>query len=643
MIVAADYPRLVARINSMRDASATRPEIEEGLRASIAAPSVALEGEVMRLRGEEPITDAAVAALIDGSVERYYDNRPTLKAAIGRELRRIADSGEPAASVPDGDPRAGPGVELRKRGPPPLPPYVAFPVGTLPVPISTFVRAAATAIGCDAAFVAMPLLAALAAAIGNSRRVQLKSSWSEPAILWCIAVAPSGSLKSPPFDAALAHLRRVQKQEMDNYKAAMLRYDSDQSRHESALVTWRKNRAGDPPVPPAKPTARRLLVADTTVEALARLHAENPRGLLLARDELSGWISDFDRYSKGGGDVAHWLEMHRAGYLLVDRKTGDRPAMSAEYAAINIAGTIQPSVLASALGSEHFADGLAARFLVAMPPVPPRVWTDNSIDTTVEAALERVFDELLDLQMNDGKPVEIGITHAGKEAWKAFFNQHGAEMARLTGDHAAAWSKLEAYCARFALVLHLARVASKDTGVGPLIDEHDIASAVTLVNWFKHETLRVYAVLAETEAETLRRELIELIRRAGGTITVRDLTHASRAFRDAGAAAERALSGLVELGLGEWVEKPTGPSGGRPTRAFRLRVVSPEPKLLSGPSEPSFAAPKPPLSPERVAGSGYGDAAGSAHEQESVAGTALARVSEHAGTLIFDVPEEPRA
>ena len=58
--------------------------------------------------------------------------------------------------------------------------------------------------------------------------------------------------------------------------------------------------------------ARIDALSDTTVEALAPILRVNPRGLLLARDELAGWIGSFDRYSgkgKSGADAANWLSM----------------------------------------------------------------------------------------------------------------------------------------------------------------------------------------------------------------------------------------------------------------------------------------------------------------------------------------------
>lgn len=58
------------------------------------------------------------------------------------------------------------------------------------------VVAGAKAIGCDAPFIAMPMLTALAAAIGNARRIQLKRGWTAPAILWVAIVGESGTAKT---------------------------------------------------------------------------------------------------------------------------------------------------------------------------------------------------------------------------------------------------------------------------------------------------------------------------------------------------------------------------------------------------------------------------------------------------------------
>ena len=66
----------------------------------------------------------------------------------------------------------------------------------------------------------MPLLSALAAAIGNTRRIALKRLWSEPAIVWTAIIGASGTLKSPAIDLALRPVRRRQAEAFEDYEQA---------------------------------------------------------------------------------------------------------------------------------------------------------------------------------------------------------------------------------------------------------------------------------------------------------------------------------------------------------------------------------------------------------------------------------------
>ncbi len=75
--------------------------------------------------------------------------------------------------------------------------YMPFPLAALPQPMRDYVDACSSAIDCDPAYIGLPLLAAKAAAIGNTRRIRLKRSWTEPAILWGAIVGESGTAKSP--------------------------------------------------------------------------------------------------------------------------------------------------------------------------------------------------------------------------------------------------------------------------------------------------------------------------------------------------------------------------------------------------------------------------------------------------------------
>ena len=458
--------------------------------------------------------------------------------------------------------------------------WQTFPVDTLPPACRRFVREATVALGVDASYVALPVLAGLAAAIGNTRRIALSRTWTAPPVVWAGIIGESGTLKSPAIKVALAPILKRQATAMDEHQAAMARYKTDMHAHRLAMKDWeRTGRKGgeEAPVEPERPVMQRLYCSDTTVEALAERLQGAPRGLLVARDELSGWLGSFGQYKQGRGrDEANWLSMFDAGNLMVDRKTADKPILYVPRAAVCIAGGIQPGILRRMFTAEHYESGLAARFLLTMPPRRAKQWTDREVSCVAEQGLADVFTTLWGLTpMNtDGeaaKPLDLPLVDEARPVWAAFVNAHGQETADVSGPLAAAFSKLEGYAARLALVLSLARWAENPgtLGIGPAaVDMESLRAGIEIVEWAKNETRRIYVMLSEDDQEREQREVLEVVERRGGSITVRELQQTMH-FKTA-EDSEATLAALVVDGLGQWIEKPTGPRGGRPTRHFRL-------------------------------------------------------------------------
>ena len=113
---------------------------------------------------------------------------------------------------------------------PPVEPFQPFPVDALPEPLRRLVTIGAKAMVCEPSFVALPLLAGAASAIGNARRVQLKRGWSEPAIVWAAIVGDSGTLKSPAIEAALLPVR-AQRKAMREHAEAMKEFRVELAHH----------------------------------------------------------------------------------------------------------------------------------------------------------------------------------------------------------------------------------------------------------------------------------------------------------------------------------------------------------------------------------------------------------------------------
>jgi hypothetical protein len=531
-------------------------------------------------------------------------------AAFADLVRRASIKRNGALRAETGD--SGDGTETRpkpgKREVSSPAPWRPFPVHVLPEPVRAYVRNGAATLGCDPSFVALPLLAGLASAIGNSFRVALKRGWTEPAILWTVPVGESGTQKSPALELALRPIRTRQHQAMKDHAAAEARFEQEQAAYERAFAAWKRSKdSGPAPEKPERPAPARCWTDDVTIEALAGLLARNPRGLLVARDELAGWLGDFDRYAGHGGDCARWLEVFGGRPLLVDRKTSG--VTYVQRACVSIAGGIQPGTLRRALGAEHRENGLLARLLLTCPPREPKEWRDADLDPKVGEALELVFDGLFNLAPETDaegheRPRLVHLDPHAKAAWIDFYNAHAAEQADLTGDLASAWSKLEGYAARLALVIHLVRwvagVGSGSRGDIHVMDKASIAAGAALSRWFAREAARVYAILGEDADVRDRRTLAEWIRARGGSVTARDLARGPRRFRGDAEAAEAALGDLVTAGLASWVFVDPGPNGGRPTRACRLTDHGDGDETPDFPEKDEVSVPSP-VSPPHTA------------------------------------------
>lgn len=217
-----------------------------------------------------------------------------------------------------------------------------------------------------------------------------------------------------------------------------------------------------------------------------------------------------------------------------------------------------------------------ARVLLACPPRMVKKWTEAEVDPDLEKRIGVVFDALFALSHEvdgDGElsPRVLPLNPEAKVIWTTFYDAHAAEQVVLSGDLAAAWSKLEAYAARLALVIHIVRWAAGDRTLQAFgtIDAASMAAGVELVRWFGHEARRVYGMLSEDEGDTDRRRLVEWIRRTGGVVTIRDAMRSGHCFKTSD-AAERALKELVSAGVGEWEDGPTGITGRPLGPRFRL-------------------------------------------------------------------------
>jgi Protein of unknown function (DUF3987)/Zinc-binding domain of primase-helicase len=483
--------------------------------------------------------------------------------------------------------------------------FEPFPVDILPDPIGNYILEAAEAIGCNPAFIATAILTVFAACVGNSRKIELKKSWREPCVVWSALVGDASTLKSPALDSAAISVQEIEEANIQAWTKDLQEYERDKTEYDADLADWKRGgrKKGEPqPEEPLKPTAERIIITDATIEALCSRLAENPRGLLLLMDELAGWIGSFDAYRSGGGkDRPHWLSMHGARPVKVDRKTGNT-LLYIPHAAVSVTGGIQPQTLQRIMTSEFFESGFMSRVLFAMPPNPVRQWTDADIAPDRQAELKSIMQRLLDLADPDPDTGEIickniPLSPEAKTVWISFFNQHATEQRQIMDESlTASWGKLEGYAARFALLDHLIRSAIE----GPSSSfDHDqigpesIEVGIKLSRWYGREAERVHDLFGKTETVENRedRGLVRIIQNKGGRITVRELMRSSRKYRESTLVAEFALNRLVKRQIARVEAKETG---GQPKTVFVLITAGDGDTSPLNPEKNDLVSPSPP-------------------------------------------------
>ena len=243
-----------------------------------------------------------------------------------------------------------------------------------------WLKSAASVKSTHVDYVALGLLSTASAIIGNTRWAVPWDGWKEPPIVWGMLIGDPSSGKSPALDAVLDPIKEIDAEFTRQHKAEREEWNAKDELARLAHAQWKQDAKAalqDGQTPPEKPedasagappTRKRARITDATTESVADLLSTTWRGLLLSRDELSGWLGSMDRYS-GGGDRPFWLEAFGGRSYTVDRKGKPDPII-VDHLSISVLGGTQPDKLDSMLVHSD-DDGLTARFLTVFPdPVP---------------------------------------------------------------------------------------------------------------------------------------------------------------------------------------------------------------------------------------------------------------------------------
>ncbi len=241
-------------------------------------------------------------------------------------------------------------------------------------------------------FIAAPLIVSVASLLGRRARIMPHKfdTWTVVPNLWGFLIAEPGSLKSPALSLAMKPLEKIEAKarkvfeqehekqvkeerqvrgEIDALKAGLKLDIKEDFLDALAQKQSRIQELEEVLGQDKKIKEKRYRTNDPTVEKLALILKDNPKGILLLRDELSGWLSSLGQKGREGNREFYLETWNGDSSFIVDRIA--RGSIYIEALCLSIFGSIQPAKLRQYI-EKHTSllgdDGFLERFQIVLYP-----------------------------------------------------------------------------------------------------------------------------------------------------------------------------------------------------------------------------------------------------------------------------------
>jgi hypothetical protein len=457
----------------------------------------------------------------------------------------------------------------------------ALDVGCLPSTIRDAVSDIADRLSCPVDYVATSLLVGAGAIVGNRIGIlpkQHDDTWKVYPALWGGIVGPPGSMKTPVQQVTMKPLHHIEEQDGIAYAAAIATYQIAKKQYEKDLAAFKAGKVTMVPVEPVEPKKPRLIVNDTTYQALGEILAANPSGVLVHGDELSGLLQSLDAAGQEAARGFYLSGWGGTGSYTFDRI--GRGSIRLKHFALSVFGGFQPDkikhyVQMAQSGSSQ-NDGLLQRFQLL-------VWPDLSDDfVLVDRAPNRSALDAMNAAM-------LGLRDGGKGGHST---QHGSRLLRFDPEAQASfnqWYVLNEQLQRKDGLApseqsHFAKYRSMVPALAllfHLLEGHEgavcaecLGGALGYAAYLKSHARRVYSAVHGVDCASAH-ALVGILTRGKLTsgFTVRSVyTKGWRELSDKG-KVQQAVDQLVELG---WLRERVIQTAGRPTTGYDINPHIPK-------------------------------------------------------------------
>ncbi|MEN8122468.1 MAG: DUF3987 domain-containing protein [Bacteroidota bacterium] len=370
----------------------------------------------------------------------------------------------------------------------------SFPVEVFPKFIQDLIIKANETVRFPVNYLGASILFTVSAIIGNAFKVSVRHTQQETGLLYMAIVGAPGVNKSHPLKFALRKLYEIEEQLFKEYALVKDSFEVEMENYNNLPPKERSLHSK-----PSEPVKKEIIVSDITFEAMIDVHANNPKGLCMYRDELRGVFNDLNKYRKGS-DLEFLLSNWNSHPIKSNRKS-DANSYFIKNPYIPIIGTIQKEILIETFRGEMMKNGLIDRFLFVFPESEVKPYFSDGVlpDDYIES-YQNAINQLYNLR-RENEEVVCRFSNEAFEVFKSWYNENADRMNNERSELVKGlYSKLETYVARFALLLELLSTVNNQTS-GLTISLPSVEGAIKLADYFRQTSIYVREMMGNTSEE----------------------------------------------------------------------------------------------------------------------------------------------
>jgi hypothetical protein len=208
-----------------------------------------------------------------------------------------------------------------------------FPIDIFPESIQHYLIENKEKLSLSLDYMGCSLIWLISICTGNALSIEVKKGWIEKSPIWISLVGKAGIGKTPSINKVISPLKKANVKEIKKFEKL-------QKKFEAYSVLSKEEKKTSEEI--KKPNKTQFIVNDITLEALVEMHAENKNAVGVFKDELAGWLKDFNKY-RAGSDLEFWLSSWSGEAVNLNRKSVANSFLDKPF--IPVLGGIQPKIL----------------------------------------------------------------------------------------------------------------------------------------------------------------------------------------------------------------------------------------------------------------------------------------------------------